>query len=205
MQIDKRSIPEQAADVILMRILAGTYMPGDRIIESHVASELGIAQSSVREALRKLELSGVVDHKRHAGVIVRTADPDDARIAVPIRAKIEEIAMVEAMRRSVDVAPLRAAVEAMRASTDFDTETAAHTDFHHYICEASGHRMLAELWDLVIWRTSALYLHGTDDDGLVAIHDAHDDIADFLELGDPSGAEQIALDHVMGIRTPVVR
>ena len=200
--IDNRSIPEHVADLVMRRILSGTYMPGDRIVESRVATEVGVAQSSVREALRKLEISGVVSHKRHVGVIVKAVDPESARIAIPIRAKIEETAMVEAMKNSIDVAPLRQMVEAMKPGIDFDAETDLHTSFHHYICEASGHKMLTELWDLTIWRTIALFLQKTTESELAIVRESHTDIVDFLEFGDPLRAPVLALQHVSGNEQP---
>jgi len=194
--IDKRSIPDRVADLLMRKILSGTFMPGSRIVESRVAAEIGVAQSSVREALRKLQYLGVVEHKRHIGAIVKVSDPDDARIAVPIRAKIEEVAIVEAIRRKIDTAPLREFVETMLAAKSFDAGTDAHTDFHHYISDMSGSPMLTELWDLTIWRTSSLFFHGTSDDDVEDAVRSHLAIIEFIEAGDPTGAEQLALDHI---------
>lgn len=196
--IDKRSVPDQVADVLMRRIISGTFMPGDRIIESHVAEGLGVAQSSVREALRKLELIGVVEHKRYTGVVVKVSDPDNRRLAIPIRAKVEEVAIVEAMRNNIDVGPLRDMVQAMLDAKDFDASTDTHAAFHHYIFQATGHTMLTELWDLMIWRTSTLFLHGKSKEDLDPWTRSHYQIIDFLEAGDPTGAEQLALDHVAG-------
>ena len=196
--IDKRSVPEQVADVLMRRILSGTFMPGSRIVESHVAAELGVAQSSVREALRKLELAGVVEHQRYTGVVVKTPDPDSTRLAVPIRAKIEELAMVEAMRIGIDTGPLLDMVQLMLDADDFDSGSDAHTKFHHYLCRANGKGMLAELWDLMIWRTSNLFFHGKSEGNLDAVVRSHYGLIDFIETGDPTNAEQLALDHVMG-------
>ena len=196
LRIDKRSIPDRVADLLMRKILSGTFMPGSRIVESRVAAEIGVAQSSVREALRKLQYLGVVEHKRNIGAIVKVSDPDDARIAVPIRAKVEEVAVVEAIRAQIDTAPLRGFVDAMLAAETFDIGTDAHTDFHHYICDVGGSSMLTELWDLTIWRTSSLFFHSTSDADVEAAVRSHLAIIEFIEAGDPSGAEQLALDHI---------
>ena len=196
--IDSRSVPDQAAQILMQRILSGTFMPGHRIVESHVADELGIAQASVREALRKLEYAGVVEHKRYTGAVVKVSDPESSRLAIPIRAKIEEIAIVEAMRVNVDVGPLHDMVKLMLSAQGPDASAKTHTDFHHYICRASGQTMLAELWDLVIWRTSSLFLHEMPKNQLDPVVHSHEKIIAFIEAGDPAGAERLALDHVTG-------
>lgn len=194
--IDNRSVPDQAADILMNRILSGTYMPGHRIVESHVADELGIAQASVREALRKLEYAGIVEHKRYTGAIVRVPDPDSNRLGIPIRAKIEEVAIVEAIRSKIDVGPLRDMVQAMLEAEDPDSSTGAHTNFHHYLCQATGHPLLAELWDLMILRTGTLFYEGKSKTQLDLVTHSHEAIIAFIEAGNTTGAEQLALDHV---------
>ena len=47
---------EQVKELILERILNGEYAPGDRLVETRIAQELGTSQAPVREALRDLEL-----------------------------------------------------------------------------------------------------------------------------------------------------
>ena len=51
-------------------ILTGELKPGDRIVESRLAQELGVSQAPVREALRELEFSGLVEQKPFSGTYV---------------------------------------------------------------------------------------------------------------------------------------
>ena len=51
---------QQVADALSERILAGAFPPGDRLRESAIATELGIARNTVREAVRILQLGGLV-------------------------------------------------------------------------------------------------------------------------------------------------
>ena len=47
----RSTLREQIKDVLLQRIVEGSLQPGSRIIETHVAQELGVSQGPVREAL----------------------------------------------------------------------------------------------------------------------------------------------------------
>lgn len=55
-----RSLPEQIAAQLADRITAGTYAPGQRIMEQALAAEFGVSRGPVRDALRLLEKDGVV-------------------------------------------------------------------------------------------------------------------------------------------------
>ncbi len=62
---------QRAADAILARIVAGAYPPGLRLPpESTLAAELGLARSTLREALRHLSSLGLVASRRGSGVLV---------------------------------------------------------------------------------------------------------------------------------------
>ena len=59
-KLDYRTLRENVADEIRMKILNGDMKPGDKIIEQELASEFGISRGPVREALRQLEQEGMV-------------------------------------------------------------------------------------------------------------------------------------------------
>ena len=61
-KLDYRTLRENVADEIRMKILNGDMKPGDKIIEQELASEFGISRGPVREALRQLEQEGMVEY-----------------------------------------------------------------------------------------------------------------------------------------------
>ena len=69
-KLDYRTLRENVADEIRMKILNGDMKPGDKIIEQELASEFGISRGPVREALRQLEQDGLIE---------RITDPNDRR------------------------------------------------------------------------------------------------------------------------------
>jgi len=65
------NLREQIKDVILDGIISGSRPPGSRLVETQIARELGVSQTSVREALRDLEQIGCVAHEPFRGCSVR--------------------------------------------------------------------------------------------------------------------------------------
>ncbi|WP_163580894.1 GntR family transcriptional regulator [Gracilibacillus saliphilus] len=66
------SLPEQIAKHILKKIMQGEYIPGDKIAEEHIASELNTSRAPVREALYLLQVDNIVERIPRKGVIVKT-------------------------------------------------------------------------------------------------------------------------------------
>ncbi len=68
--LKSKNLAYEIADVLSDRIIRMVYKPADRIIESQVAKELNVSQSSIREALRILEQSGLVEINQRRGTYV---------------------------------------------------------------------------------------------------------------------------------------
>ncbi len=65
------SLSNKVAKHLLKKILSRELKPGDRIVETNVANELGISHAPVREALYLLQVDGVVERLPRKGVRVR--------------------------------------------------------------------------------------------------------------------------------------
>jgi DNA-binding GntR family transcriptional regulator len=141
---------EQVKELILERILSGAYEPGERLVETRIASELGTSQAPVREALRDLELLRFVESEPFRGARVRAVSQEELVEIYPVRAALEEVAAREAVRRlDGDVDALEAEVEAMHRAADAnDLHAQVEHDvaFHRLIVEASGNQVLLETW-----------------------------------------------------------
>ena len=62
--VSRTVLHQQVKEVLLERILAHEYAPGDRLVETRIAHELGVSQAPVREALRELETLRFVESRR---------------------------------------------------------------------------------------------------------------------------------------------
>jgi DNA-binding GntR family transcriptional regulator len=191
---------EQVKEVLLERILHGTYLPGDRLVETAIARELGTSQAPVREALRDLETLRLVELTPYRGARVRATTPEELAEIYPVRAAIEEVAAREAaVRLGGDVTALEAELDAMRdAADDGDFHRQVHHDaeFHRRIIEASGNRTLVEVWTSlnIEARTLVTLLStGINPHELVELHRP---IVDALRACDPAGSGTAARRHL---------
>lgn len=73
-------------------ILNGLYQPGENLIETRLSEELGVSRTPVREAIRQLELEGLVKFIPNKGAIVRGISAKDIEDIYTIRMLIEGLA-----------------------------------------------------------------------------------------------------------------
>ena len=142
---------EQVKELILERILNGLYEPGQRLVETRIAQELGTSQAPVREALRDLELLRFVESEPFRGARVRAVSEEELAEIYPVRAAIEEVAAREAaIRLDGKLDALEAEVEAMHRATDagdLHAQVKHDANFHRLIVEASGNSILVDVWN----------------------------------------------------------
>ena len=90
--ISRTVLREQVKDVLLQRIVSGELQPGERLVETRIAQELGTSQAPVREALRDLELLRLVESEPFRGARVRSLGDEELVEIYPVRAVLEELA-----------------------------------------------------------------------------------------------------------------
>jgi DNA-binding GntR family transcriptional regulator len=199
----RSNLREQIKDVILQRIVEGTYPQGSRLIETRIAQELGVSQGPVREALRDLEQLGCVVHEPYRGCSVRAFSARDLLDAFPVRAALEALAARLAAERitAAELAELDSLLERMRAAArtdDAHEQSQANASFHATIVRAARNATLERQWRL-LEPFSRTYLTvsqpGTD---LVALSERHVPVVEALRSGDPAAAAEAMHDHLMG-------
>ena len=141
---------EQIKEILLERILRGELKPGDLLVETRIAAELGTSQAPVREALRDLELLRLVESQPFRSARVRDVSDDDLLEVFPVRAVLEELAgRLAAQRLGGDVSTLEAELDAMgKAARSGDVKSQLHHDlgFHRALVEAAGNKSLLSAW-----------------------------------------------------------
>src|ERR1700753_3371154 len=80
---------DRIRDVLVSRILDGTYAAGTQLKELNLAREFNVSQTPIREALRELEGSGLVTSERFRGTRVRGADSAEMRESYELRTMLE--------------------------------------------------------------------------------------------------------------------
>lgn len=198
--ITRNVLSDQVKDHLLQAILAGTYPPGARIVETRVARELGVSQAPVREALRDLEALGVVEIASFRGARVRRPDKAELLEAFGIRAQLESFAARQAVDRLTDleVRELQGYVDAMHGAAearDARAEVVADVSFHARIVEIAGSATLSRVWRYLepVSRTYiTMVTPGLDP---LEIADLHQPILDALRDRDRDAAEVAVRRH----------
>ena len=145
-------LSSQVRQILLEQILRGDYQPGERLVETRLARELGVSQGTVREGLRALEGLGFVESAPYRGVRVRGTMTYQEMAAVhPVRAVLEDLAAKTAVPvLAADPSPLRAELAAMRQAArrgDPRTYSTHNTSFHRVIVVAAGNPALLTAWE----------------------------------------------------------
>ena len=198
--IARTVLREQVKDVLLQRIIRGELQPGDRLVETRIAQELGTSQAPVREALRDLELLRLVESEPFRGARVRGFSEAELIEVYPVRAVLEELAAREATARlEGDVSNLEAEVEAMRAAArEGDLHGLVQHDFafHRRIVEAAGNDVLLQCWKtLGVEGPITITIYGTQvEPGDAA--ELHVPILDAIRSGSVAAAGREARRHV---------
>jgi DNA-binding GntR family transcriptional regulator len=196
-KLDRSLLYDEVRAVLVARIADGTFQPGDRLVETRIAQELGVSQGPVREALRELAAMRLVTTEPHRGARVRKVSPGEIAEAHQVRAALEEYA-ARAVAGRIDLAPLEAACREMTAAAvqgDPQAYIAQSVAFHRHIVQSSGNSMLLEIWDSlgVALRTTLDVLQAEFD--LDAAASSHWPIVEALSAGDPDRAASVSRRH----------
>jgi DNA-binding GntR family transcriptional regulator len=189
-------------ELLLERILAGRYGPGDRLVEYRIARELGVSQAPVREALRDLEAMRVVDIRPHLGARVRALPVTELAEAAPVRAALEEtaagLAAVRLAHHPGDLDRLREHLAEMRAAADDGDphRLVRHSvAFHRQIVASAGNPVLLDVWNaLGVELHTALGVRDTPI-SLGESANSHQPILDALAAGDAEAAARLSRRH----------
>lgn len=102
-QLGRRApVPEQIAECIRNMIVAGDLKPGERIVESRIARDIGVGQPTVREALVALEHQGLVVRKVNQGCVVTALTRTEICQLIRVRAELETLAVELAVETASD-------------------------------------------------------------------------------------------------------
>jgi DNA-binding GntR family transcriptional regulator len=203
--VTRNMLRDQIREVLLERILEGQYVPGERVKETVIAQELGVSQAPVREALRELEILGMVVSEPYRGARVRQVTARELAEIYPIRAAIEEVAgRAAAKALDGDVTALEAEVEAMLAAADDgDVHRLLDHDvrFHRLIVEASGNRTLEQVWRSLRIEARTLITIIKVDSDLHRVAEAHWPVLEALREGRSARAGRALRKHIESFAT----
>ena len=131
-------------------ILRGDLKPGERLMEISLANKLGVSRTPVREAIRKLELEGLVLMIPRRGAEVAQITEKSLRDVLEVRRALEELAVQLACERMTEqgISDLNTAAKAFQkilSGPDITAVAEADVAFHDVIYMATGNQRLISL------------------------------------------------------------
>lgn len=192
-------VKDSVAAILRDEIINGSLQPGDSIVEGKWRKKLGVAQTSIREAINTLVAEGFLEKKpgRTARVISLTSQ-DVVRI-YEVRSVLEGLAARLVTQQESDLSELDQLIADMRSATHCQNIRAFYerdVRFHLWICENSKNQYLEQcIRRLVVplFAFVVLRLHGeysSDPSRWERVIKQHEQIVQAIRSADPCFAEQ---------------
>lgn len=181
-------------------IRRGKYVPGARLREEEVGARLDLSRTPVREALRRLEAEGIVEHRPRAGAVVRQLSHAEVVELYEMRVVLERTAAELAAKHGTEaefdtLATLNKQIAEERESPS--RAAAINQEFHRGLYFACRNRFLL---DAARGLNNALLLLGpttfTDAERIDVVVAQHAAIIEALDAGDAEAAGAAAEAHL---------
>lgn len=177
----------QAYEKIRDMILSGSKLPGSRLVLSDLEEELGIGRGPIREALMRLDRSGIIKNVPYKGAIV-AAPPTRKEVLhiYDLRVDLESKLAVEAIANLTEVHFRRLEDLLSRMEELPPNHYQLDRQFHHIICSASRLPHLCNIAQALVQSVeSVLNIYRREKEACLRFNAQHRDILDALKSRDP--------------------
>jgi DNA-binding GntR family transcriptional regulator len=200
----ENALVDDIAARIRARIMSGEFAVGTPLRQAALAAEFGVSRTPIREALRQLQNSGLIEVAPNRGATIRVPSPWEVREAYEVRAELEGMAARRATARisRAQLAQLRAQNDVLRAAlrATGGVTTPANDLFHTTICDAAENgwltSMVARINESFPRSFSAQALAGHERHREANVRE-HDEIIAALEAGDAERARAAMQAHII--------
>lgn len=192
-------------------ILKGELKPGERLMEIALAEKLGVSRTPIREAIRKLELEGLVIMMPRRGAQVANITKKDLNDVLEVRIGLENMAIEKACKLITQdqLEQLRKAgreFEYTLQQGDLTQLAEADVNFHEIIYQASDNARLNQMLNNLreqIYRYRIEYLK--DEPTRKQLAKEHKDIYEALVNRDVKRAQETTYVHIENQRKAIIK
>lgn len=201
-QINNKPLRERVVDALREAIISGDLKPGQTLVETELATRMGVSRAPLREALQILSGEGLVETAHYRGTTVRRLTKVDIEELYSLRAVLETFAIQRVMAQNPQEAALqlRQCYEQMLAaaeSNDLKQVNLLDRAFHDTLIELSGHSLLMNTWSVVSMRVrQVMALLNRRNSNLKQIAYNHLPIIEAIEAEDAEKAVALIQKHV---------
>lgn len=192
-------------------ILKGELKPGERLMEIALAERLGVSRTPIREAMRKLELEGLVVMIPRRGAQVANITEKDLNDVLEVRIALENVAIEKACKLMSEEEMGRlwlAAKEFERTMAEGNLVRLAEADvaFHEIIYKASDNVRLNQVLNNLreqIYRYRVEYLKEEETRNVLVKE--HEELTRAIRQRDVELAQKISFQHIENQRRAIIQ
>jgi len=210
-----QSLQEQTYQALRTAILSGELMPGQRLIETHLAKKLQVSRTPIREALRQLQREELVIAEPNNILRVATISMTDAIQLYDCRLALEQLSVVEACEHATESQIQNLNLMVMQAEKLINSKPSQLTNFqlldldyrfHRLLAESSGNLWLRSLLDQVFDKMMLLRIHTIQNNrDVLEIRTEHRRIYEAVQARNPDAAIQAIKAHLVASKERVAR
>ncbi|TVQ35070.1 MAG: GntR family transcriptional regulator [Spirochaetaceae bacterium] len=202
-------ISEQIKEQLIEDIFFRRYKPGDKLVESALAKNLSVSQTSVREALRSLIAMGFLESEPFKGITVRSFTKQDLWEVYTVRAALESLSIQQLAPKITEeqIADLEQIVEDMVEAGkrgDITERMLLNIEFHKTLIRQSGNKLILRLFENLQFGSYSLMTGSISKMDPVEIAARHRDLIDVLRSRDPDKAAAAIRRHIESVGKPIV-
>lgn len=201
--IDNRPLRERITDLLRDAIVSGEMRPGQPLIETELAAQLGVSRAPLREAMQVLVQDGLVEMIPYRGAIVRKLSSVDIEELYSFRSVLEQFAIRRILSNGdgvADVAILRGLYQSMLAAADENDLRAVNQidrEFHDTLIDLARHGLLHQSWRSVALRVrQAMAIRNRQNSDLKQVAYNHLPIIEAIAAGDETLALALIDRHI---------
>jgi DNA-binding GntR family transcriptional regulator len=199
-----RRLVDRVYEGVLGAIRDGRIRPGDRLVLHHLAVQLGVSLSPVREAIARLSQDGLVRLEPHKGAVVIALTDAEIDQIYDVREALETYAIAQAIDRATsdDIDRLETACRRLESQGDEITLSEwfeANREFHRLLVMACGNQIVLEVLDGLWDRQSAITMlatYTTEHSAVEHLNSEHRAMLDAFRLGRVELAQALIKAHI---------
>ncbi|MEL7234343.1 MAG: GntR family transcriptional regulator, partial [Chloroflexota bacterium] len=183
-------------------ILSGELKPGQTLVETDLAAQLGVSRAPLREAIQILNSEGLVATVPYHGTTVTKLTRTDIEELYSLRSVLESFAIRRILEQQhpTAVTDLKAIYRRMITAAhenNWRDVNMIDREFHDTIISLSGHSLLASTWNTVQMRVQqVMSLHNLRNRNVVQVAQNHLPIIDAIAAADLPLATQVIQRHI---------
>lgn len=208
LRLDKselETVHTKVTRVLREAILRGDIAPGERLVQEELANSLGVSRMPVREALRKLEIEGLIVIEPHRGAIVKSLKVEDIEEIYRLRSQFEKMAVEQSVDKlgEDEIRLLEQLVLKMEDAKNPEEFVECNIEFHNVLMSCCPWKRLLffieTLWNGFPQQTPHILTEQT-----VKSNQEHRDILEAVKNGNAQKAVDLVSKHISRTGTELV-